>query len=242
MAVEQDGTLVLTTEDTLKDTCTLTQFEDKYGETRFDHTGKAICGRERFNTAGSPPKRTRLCANDAGWGTDHRGHGPCVSHGGVPNGTIDPDRNLTTVVENEQLRAILAAEYEAHNIDSLDDEIILLKAMIKMLAATFAIKVIWDGDGLAEVEPGEELEGWRGLTEQSREIGRTITQLANVQKSKYQILQMARETIPRSDVQAYIGQIITIIQNSLRNSCEHCGHEHNMLNNVITSMDIIGGI
>ena len=237
MAVDSDGTLTLV--DQPPEDCSLAQFEEKHGVTNFDQTGKTVCGRERYNTAGG--KRTRLCANDAGWGTDHFGYGPCVTHGGVSNGMISKD-NLTVVVENEQLRAILAAEYENQSVDSLDDEIILLKAMIKMLASTFAVKVHWDADDAVVMQGDEDMQGWKGLSEQAKEISRIIMLLANTLKNKYQILQISRETIPREQVRAYINQVIALLQNSLRNTCERCGHEHGSLNNVIAGMDIIGGI
>ena len=219
----------------IEDNCALVQFEEKFGVTHFDSNDKPICAR--------PASRGRTCANDAGWGTDHRGMGPCLNHGGVPSGTIsiDPKNNMTLVIQNEQLRALVAAEYTAQDVDSLDDEIVLMKAMIKLLAANFGVKVYWDKDE-AKLEEQEDMEGWRGLTEQSREISRTIMMLANTIKSKYQVLAVSRESIPRPEVRAYIMQVVSIIQSSLRNTCSECGHESNDLNNVIDSIQMLGGI
>lgn len=229
MVIESDGTLVLDG-TTPEDECTPVWFEEKYGQTNTDTEGKPICAR---------PSQKGFCNNDAGWATEHPGYGPCVNHGGQPKGTlmIDPERNLTNVVQNEQLRAILAAEYTNQDIDGLDDEIVLMKALIKMQATRLGVKTYWDEDDKLVIEQDDS-----NLTDEAKEITRSIVLLSNVIKNKYQVLTISREAIPRDRVQAYVGQILAILNSTLRNTCESCKHEHNMQKTVIESLQLLGGI
>ncbi len=217
------------------DECAKTDFEARFGKSIVTKGGKSICGQSN-SVQGS------ICHHDAGWGTEHRGFGPCVQHGGVSDELQNVDRSYVQVVTHHRLRQLLIEEYAAPDTDNLDNEIILLKGIIRLLAENFAIKLTYDKDGLVMDEEESEISGFWQITEQSAEIRKTINDLSNTIKKKYQVMLLAQETIPRSKVRSYVGQILNVLNTALRNTCEKCGDDNQTLNNVQASLKIIGDI
>lgn len=217
------------------DECAKTDFEARFGKAIVTKQGVEICGQPN-SVQGS------ICHRTSGWGTQHAGYGPCVHHGGISDDLQNVDRSYATVVTHRRLRELLIEEYAAPDVDNLDHEIILLKAIIRLLAENFAIKLTYDKDGLVVDEEEEHIQGFYQITEQSVEIRKTINDLSNTIKKKYQVMLLAQETIPRTRVRSYIGQILNILNSTLRNTCESCGHDHQTLNNVQQSLGLIGEI
>ena len=217
------------------DKCAKTDFEARFGKSIVTKGGKSICGQS--NTINGS-----TCHLDAGWGTEHFGFGPCVRHGGKADALQTVDRSYATVVTHRRLRQLLAEEYAQPDTDNLDHEIILLKGIIRLLAENFALRLNYDKDGLVDDEDDSQIAAFWQITEQSAEIRKTINDLSNTIKKKYQVMLLAQETIPRSKVRLYVGQILNVLNSALRNTCEKCGDEHQTLNNVQASLKIIGDI
>ena len=70
----------------------------------------------------------------------------------------------------------------------------------------------------------------------------TIRRLAEVIKTKYQVLVITREAIPRQEVRQYIAAIQTILQKHLRDYCSECGHNMEIMTDVFHDLEQLSSI
>lgn len=182
------------------------------------------------------PAHDGPCQRTAGWGTPHVGGGLCRDHDNPPvKDGIPPlpavRNSYASVVANSRFRELISYYEQQESIDSLDDEIVLMKSLIALLAEFVGLDVKIDENGQADV-----MQGYLGLSSQSREIVSIIRTLSETIKVKYQIIVATREAIPRDDVRKYIAAIETVLQKSLRDTCPHCGREIGMLTTVLIDL------
>ena len=208
---------------------------EQFGEQQFQGD-QPVCGRELNNGRGR-------CTRSPGWGAIHLGYGPCVDHGGERTTDLDVRTNGNTyhlVVQNERFKDLIEEEYRNSSaMDNVDGEIILLRAMIKLLAEKFGLQLAINSDGSAEEE---QTIAYQVIGSQGKQIVNLIRELSKTIKQKYEVMQMAGDMISKETVYAYMREAQIVLQNTLRNTCKDCGAEHNMRDNAVTALGILGNI
>lgn len=212
--------------------------------------GEAICGGIR--TGGEPGRPSRgTCNRNAGWGTTHPGEGKCREHGGEAATELDASvsarvrgKSYREVVKHQRLSELIAEEENFGDLDNLDGEIVLIRAMLKLLAESFGLTLTFTEEGLAQTAEGYEKrsEAYISLNSQAKSVIELMNLLSSTLKRKYEILQISNEVISRSVVRHYITQLTLIAQRTLRNSCAKCRHAHNQRDNLIAAWKLIGDI
>lgn len=209
--------------------------EEQYQQNVF-RDERPICGREGY--------KGRVCENTAGSGTDHLGLGPCVQHENKKEREsrllLAPVKNASTIVlRHQRLRELVDTERMRENLDSLDNEIVLLRAMIGLLSEKYGFVIGEDDEGNREEMPAVTFSQF---DEQSRAIAKLIDSLSGTIRRKWEVLQLGGAIIPRETVRAYISQIQAILNQTLRNSCPKCGAVHNMRENALAALRLLGGL
>jgi hypothetical protein len=69
-----------------------------------------------------------------------------------------------------------------------------------------------------------------------------VDRLSETIKRKYEVMKIAGEVIPRETVRAYVEQVITILNQTLRNTCPECNHNHNLRDRCLAALDILGSL
>jgi len=211
------------------DAQTLEIVQDKFGDAVFNGEGQPICGQLRDNG--------QECLLVAGWGTTHAGVGPCRRHGGMePTELVKQEDSYALYLKHSRLRALFEEEATNENIDNLDNEIVLLRAMLKLMSEEFGV------DFLAGESETEKLIQFNATASQIKSISQTIKQLGDLIEQKYRLMHIAGEAIPRESVRGYIGQIQNILAAVLNNQCVKCGHKHDAATKVFTSLRQLGTI
>lgn len=183
---------------------------------------------------GETTARGGTCRRDAGWGTHHRGEGPCIEHdGGYLEPSEDFDASYADVVTDEKFRQLILKAEKSGNLMSLNSELALLKAAAAYMAEHFGTSI--------EIDPetgGIRMQqGAVGLNEQARDLLKIVREITNTQKVMAGVEAMAREYVPREQVRRYVGAMGAILQSRLRNLCPECGHELGMLDDVLSDIE-----
>jgi hypothetical protein len=194
--------------------------------------GRAICGLVlKHNKEGR-------CMLDPGWGTIHLGFGPCKHHGGdtgdLRMAPVDTEA-YSSIVKYDRLRKALSVEESRENLDNLDGEIILIRAMIRVTAEDFGLALNDDGEVVQSSNPG-------AIRGHALEITTLIDRLTSSIKRKYEVLQIAGETIPRERVRSYINQLQLILNQTLRDQCQFCSRTHNLRSMTFDALALLGDI
>lgn len=212
--------------------------------------GEVVCGatRVRADTGGL---RGGPCNRDAGWGTMHPGEGHCKDHGGDASTTLDititdraKGKSYREVVKHQRLQELIAEEEDLGDLNNLDGEIVLIRAMLKLASESFGLTMNFTAEGLADTDEGWEKrsEAYLAFNPQAKQLIELMNLLSSTLKRKFEILQISNEVIPRPVVRHYITQLTLAAQRTLRNSCARCKHEHNMRDNLMTAWALIGDI
>jgi hypothetical protein len=184
-----------------------------------------------------------LCTKLAGWGTTHTGVGACKLHGGEKR--LDyhtKEEEYTIQIKHIRLKQLYEEEELRSNLgqlDDTDDMIMLVRALIRVIAEEFGQALVTGEDGIPRLEQTIDPGVLRG---QVGDIVHMIDRLSASIKRKYEILQLAGESIPREKVRAYVTRIQLILNQVLRDSCSECGHVHNMRDNAIKSLFVLGDL
>ena len=207
------------------------QMISEWGEPVRDQEGNPICG--------SPSQSGLQCNRVAGYGTPHLGYGICALHGGerrmIP---LDVRDGYKALVKHQRLRELLTEEAANPNIDSLDGEIILLRAFIKLLAEKFGFEQVYH-DGKPSFEP---IEGFGAFVEQIMPVAKLLERLTDAIERKYTILGIAGAVIPRDTVRAYMNQVQLVLLKTLRNDCPMCHKTHGMKDQAIGALELLGSL
>jgi len=212
--------------------------------------GDPVCGATRVRSD-TGALRGGPCNRDAGWGTMHPGEGKCREHGGDASTTLDitiTDRvrgkSYREVVKHQRLQELIAEEENLGDLDNLDGEIVLIRAMLKLMAESFGLTLTFTEEGLAQTNEGYEKrsEAYISLNSQAKSVIELMNLLSSTLKRKYEILQISNEVIPRPVVRHYITQLTLAAQRTLRNSCSKCKQEHRMRDNLMAAWALIGDI
>jgi hypothetical protein len=200
---------------------------------------ESVCGRERKN----PSPGEELCIQTAGYRTEHVGEGACIDHEGQ-NGKVDlaiigtdpsngHDASYSMVITHPQLLKYFEAQMtNKGELDNIDNEIALMRSMIMWSVEQFGKRVLIDKEGeafIVDVAPQE-------LRKDIADFTGIIQKLTQAIKAKYEIHQIAAEMIPRGQVKAYMAQVVTILNNVLRDTCSQCKHEHGMRTKTIQTL------
>ena len=182
--------------------------------------------------------RCSECRRTAGWGTSHVGKGDCKDHDseyepGVAMEVGELNGSYSELVPNSRMRELIRYHEAQEEVDSLDAEIILLKSTLGMLAEGVGLEVRFD----TTTGDVEVVEGSLGLTKQAREITTCIRALAELVRTKHQVLAAAREVIPRDDVRRYVTGIQTVLQKHLRDLCPSCHEDTGMASKVMKDLE-----
>tara|TARA_Y100000310_G_scaffold345002_1_gene461100 strand:- start:14640 stop:15287 length:648 start_codon:yes stop_codon:yes gene_type:complete len=198
-----------------------------------------LCREERWEVGKS--KSTGTCMKMAGWGTDHLGEGACKDHE-VKEISLRDENVYVLDVRHKRLNELVASENarsELGGLDNLDNEIVLLRAMIRMSAEKFGFDLIPDGDDGLIVG---EVEDPSAIRQHIATITHFIDRLSQLIKRKYEILHISGETISRERVRSYVTNIQIILNDELRDSCSECGHKHNMRKKALDKMFVLGDL
>lgn len=209
---------------------TLQALEEYYGPPILDSNGQAICGVERIGDS------KRACMREAGWGTVHSGYGPCKDHGGEKNTGLSPRTRVGSygvVIAHQRLRDLYFDEERRENPDDLDREVLLIRAILMLLAEQFGMEISEDDPDTFKVT---------SISAHANEVGKMVDRLSETIKRKYEVMKIAGEVIPRETVRAYVEQVITILNQTLRNTCPECNHNHNLRDRCLAALDILGSL
>ena len=184
---------------------------------------------------GSEKKSGGQCLKQAGWGTTHLGSGPCRTHGGASSEGIvlrEVGSSYTEVVKHQRLKELLSEQDTEAFLDNTDGEIKLIRAIIKLLAENLGMSLSTDGEELSVT----------AMKHDAAEIIAMAAQLSIAIKRKYEILQIAGETIPREKVLSWVNQIQLILNNTLRDTCPHCRRDHGMRSRAFEALKMLGDL
>tara|TARA_R110000824_G_scaffold82277_7_gene206297 strand:- start:1332 stop:2048 length:717 start_codon:yes stop_codon:yes gene_type:complete len=212
---------------------TFSELEEHYGEPQRGEDGNAICGRGK--------KSGGVCRFEAGWGTDHVGFGACKYHDSedrmnLPN-IVQRGRVIYSgVAKNDRLKEHLVDEENRGELDNLDGEIVLLRAMLKILVEKYGERVV-DDELLDILEFGTDFDT---IDKQTRALVNLVDKISTSIKRKYEVLQIAGSTITRERVREYVNSIQLALGQSLRNECPHCKKLHNQRDTAIEAIRRVG--
>ena len=212
----------------------LVQLEEHYGSPILDSDGRSICGRGRVNENGK-----FSCRLDAGWGTDHFGYGACKHHDTEDRLELSVDKGrvlYSVVTKNSTLREHLVNEEERLELDNLDGEIVLLRALMKILVEKYGQKVV-DGETMDIIELGSN---FNDVSSQTKELVNLVDKISAGVKRKYEVLQIAGSTVTRERVREYMAQVQLALGQVLRNECSHCHELHNQRELALNSIKRVG--
>ena len=211
---------------------TLSELEEHYGDPQLSEEGEPICGRGK--------KLSGICRFSAGWGTDHVGYGPCKYHDSEERMEIAlPNKGrviYSGIARNERLRNHLQDEEKRGELDNLEGEIVLLRAMLKILVEKYGEKIV-DDETLDILEFGTDFET---IDAQTKSLVNLVDKITASIKRKYEVLQIAGSTITRQRVRDYMNQIQLAIGQVLRNECPHCLKLHNQRDQAIDAIKRVG--
>ena len=211
---------------------TSAELEEHYGENQKDSDGSPICGRGK--------KLGGVCRFEAGWGTDHVGFGPCKHHDSEEKMEIAlPSRGrviYSGIAKNDRLKEHLVQEEKRSELDNLDGEIVLLRAMLKILVEKYGEKMV-DDETLDLFEYGTDFET---VDAQTKSLVNLVDKISSSIKRKYEVLQIAGSTITRERVRDYVNQIQLALGQVLRNECTHCKKLHHQRDNAIDAIRRVG--
>ncbi len=214
-------------------TTTISQLEEHYGEPQRSEDGTAICGRGK--------KAKGICRFEAGWGTDHVGYGPCKHHDSEDRMELSNVAQRGRVIysgiaKNDRLRDHLHNEEKRGELDNLDGEIVLLRAMLKILVEKYGEKTV-DDEALDILEFGTDFET---IDAQTKALVNLVDKISTSIKRKYEVLQIAGSTITRERVREYVNNIQLALGQVLRNECPHCRKLHNQRDTAIEAIRRVG--
>ncbi len=220
---------------------------EQVGETLYDEDDQPKCMRPNHqNTSRDKGADFKVCHRDAGWGTIHFGRGPCKDHGGdevtALDTKVDEKFSYSLVVQNDRLKQLLEEEETRENIDNLDNEILLSRALIRFLAEKFGVSL---NVGIEEGEPALEIDnavGLRLITTEIQEIMKLTAFLSSLIRKKYEIAGLAGEVLTREAVRIHMTQIQILLNNTLRNTCPNCQEPHNQREQVMAGLALIGSL
>lgn len=207
---------------------------EQFGSPRLDESGRSVCGMGRVQSNG-----TLTCKMDAGWGTDHFGFGPCKHHDSEDRVdlVVTNSRVLySTITSNNRLREHLVDEEERVDLDNLDGEIVLLRALMKILVEKYGQKVI-DGELQDIIELGSN---FNDASSQTKDLVALVDKISAAVKRKYEVLQIAGSTVTRERVREYMAQVQLALGQVLRNECQHCHKLHNQRDVALESIQRVG--
>ena len=211
---------------------TTAELEEYYGEAQISSDGKPICGRGK--------KISGVCRFDAGWGTDHVGFGPCKHHDTEERMEIAlPDRGrviYSGIAKNASLKEHLQQEEKRGELDNLDGEIVLLRAMLKILVEKYGEKMV-DDETFDLLEFGTDFET---IDAQTKSLVNLVDKISSSIKRKYEVLQIAGSTLTRDRVRDYVNQIQLALGQVLRNECPNCKKLHHQRDNAIEAIRRVG--
>ena len=212
----------------------ITDLEKHYGSPVLDVNGNSVCGRGKAED-GTP------CRMSAGWGTDHSGFGACKYHDSeermelaVPKGSV----LYSHITGNTRLRNHLIEEEKRSELDNLDGEIILLRAMLKILVEKYGEKTV-DGETLDIIELGSH---FADVSLQTRELTALVDKISAAIKRKYEVMQIAGSTITRDRVREYMTNIQLALGQVLRNECSSCHESHGQRDSALEAIRRVGDI
>lgn len=220
---------------------------EQTGETFYDAEDQPKCMRPNHpNTPRDRGSEFKVCHRDAGWGTIHLGKGACKDHGGevvtALDKKVDKEFAYSLVVKDTRLQQLLLEEENRENIDNLDNEILLARAMIRYLAEKFGVSLnIGTEKGDEPIEVNNPI-GLRLITSEIQEIMRLTAFLSSLIRKKYEIMGLAGEVLTREAVRQYVAQIQLLLNNILRNTCPECHFEHNQRDQVMAGLALIGNL
>jgi len=212
----------------------LASLEEHYGKPILSDEGDPICGRGK--------KGGGVCRFEAGWGTDHLGYGACKHHDSeermdVALGDSGKGRVIySNIAQNLRLREHLQSEEKRTELDNLDGEIVLLRAMLKILVEKYGEKVI-DDELFDILEVGTDFDA---VDQQTRSLVNLVDKISTSIKRKYEVLQIAGSTITRGRVREYVASIQLALGQVLRNECPHCHKKHNQRDQAIEAIRRVG--
>jgi len=212
---------------------TFSELEEHYGEPQRGEDGNPICGRGKKNGG--------VCKFESGWGTDHIGFGPCKYHDSeerldLPN-VVQRGRVIYSgIAKNDRLRDHLIHEENRSELDNLDGEIVLLRAMLKILVEKYGEQVV-DDELLDILEFGTDFDT---MDKQTRALVNLVDKITTSIKRKYEVLQIAGSTLTRERVREYVNNIQLALGQVLRNECPHCHKLHKQRDNAIEAIRRVG--
>ena len=210
--------------------------EERYGPPILNADGNPICGRDKKGTE-------RRCTKSAGWGTVHSGYGPCKTHGGEGHSDLEVrDENsgsYNLVIKHQRLAELFRQEMKVADPDNLDKEITLIRSMIKLLAENFGA-----GDNIDfEAAIEGKLDGtFTTIRDEAIDIAKLVDNLSSTIRKKHEVLRMAGEMISRDVVRAYMLQIQLVLNNTLRNTCQHCRRTTNARDQCLAALQALGNL
>jgi len=211
---------------------TLAELEEHYGEPQLSTDGDPICGRGK--------KLGGVCRFEAGWGTDHVGFGPCKHHDNEDRMKIAlPNKGrviYSGIAQNARLREHLQQEEKRGELDNLDGEIVLLRAMLKILVEKYGEKML-DDETLDLLEFGTD---FATVDAQTKSLVNLVDKISTSIKRKYEVLQIAGSTLTRERVRGYVNEIQLALGQVLRNECPSCKKLHHQRDNAIEAIRRVG--
>tara|TARA_B100000029_G_scaffold161347_2_gene157307 strand:- start:87 stop:740 length:654 start_codon:yes stop_codon:yes gene_type:complete len=213
---------------------TISSLEEHYGSPILNEEGDSICGRGK--------KDGGICRFEAGWGTDHLGFGACKHHDSETKMDISPLTKgrviYSGIAKNSRLKDHLQQEETRTELDNLDGEIVLLRAMLKILVEKYGEKVV-DDELFDVLEYGTDFDT---VDQQTRSLVNLVDKISSSIKRKYEVLQIAGSTITRARVREYISSIQLSLGQVLRNECPHCHKKHNQRDQAIEAIKRVGDL
>lgn len=216
-------------------------------ETEFEPSeivlGRPVCGGRRTGHE----HEGETCLALAGWGTVHKGSGPCKHHGGEAETGIDralhaSKSSYISLIKHKRLREIYTYEETREQIDSVDEEIILMRSLIKLLSEQFGLGIKDGEDEDEDEDEGEELFDFNSVHDQASKLTGLIDKLSTAIKRKYEVLEIAGAVIPRDAVRAYVNQVQLELNRILRNTCRHCGAEDGQRDKALEALAKVGSL
>tara|TARA_Y100000310_G_C20686859_1_gene819564 strand:- start:1 stop:651 length:651 start_codon:yes stop_codon:yes gene_type:complete len=205
------------------------------------HLDQPICGAVKLKGKGkSEPEQDDICGLTAGWGTDHLGTGRCRLHPLTSVAEIDNRFSYEEVLQNPRLVEIYREQEAQADLDNLDKEIVLLRSLVVVVAENFGVELKKDEDSneilLNIVENPSVLRG------QASQVIGVVRELTSAIKRKYEVLQIAGETIPREKVIQYVTQVRMVLNQTLRDHCPNCHENIHMRENAAEALSLIGDL
>jgi hypothetical protein len=140
------------------------------------------------------------------------------------------------IAKNDRLKEHLVQEEKRSELDNLDGEIVLLRAMLKILVEKYGEKMV-DDETLDLFEYGTDFET---VDAQTKSLVNLVDKISSSIKRKYEVLQIAGSTITRERVRDYVNQIQLALGQVLRNECTHCKKLHHQRDNAIEAIRRVG--